>query len=150
MKRLLAASLRSRSVETALTTPAGAQAPPTPNPFPGAKHQVFLYVDTVQNSHPKNPAVTPTVGCTQTNFFRRGQGVVFRAWGVETKTGEALTPDNVRYFYVTIPGQPNLKLSFRRSRLGAGRHETLVLDGQLGHSGRLPARESSPSRSSSG
>ena len=33
-------------------------------------------------------------------------------WGVETKTGDALTLDNVRYFYVTIPGQPNLKLTF--------------------------------------
>jgi hypothetical protein len=111
MKRLLTVLVLALG-GTVLTTSAGAQAPPAPNPFPGAKHQVFLYVDTVQNSRPKNPAVTPTVGCTQTNFFRRGQGVVFRVWGVETKTGETLTPDNVRYFYVSIPGQANLKLSF--------------------------------------
>jgi opacity protein-like surface antigen len=111
MKRLLTVLVVALS-GAALTAAASAQAPPTPNPFPGAKHQVFLYVDTVQNSSPKNPAVKPTIGCTQTNFFRRGQGVVFRVWGVETKTGLTLTPDNVRYFYVTIPGQPNLKLSF--------------------------------------
>jgi len=112
MKRLLA--VLTLAIGTAmLTSSALAQNPPTPNPFPGAKHQVFLYVDTVQNSHPKNPAVTPTVGCSQTNFFRRGQGVVFRSWGVETKTGLALTPDNVRYFYATIPGVATpLKLNF--------------------------------------
>jgi opacity protein-like surface antigen len=111
MKRLLAVTVIAVA-GAAFAASAPAQAPPTPNPFPGAQHDVFLYVDTVQNSNPKNPAVKPTIGCTQTNFFRRGQGVVFRIWGVETKTGKALTLDNVRYFYVTIPGQPNLKLSF--------------------------------------
>jgi hypothetical protein len=121
MKRLLVALVVSLA-GAALTASATAQTPPTPNPFPGAKHQVFLYVDTVQNSRPKNPAVKPTIGCTQTNYFRRGQGVVFRAWGVETKTGDTLTLENVRYFYVKIPGQSNLKLSFGAH--GSGPAET--------------------------
>lgn len=111
MKRLLAALVLVIGAAS-LTSAAVAQTPPTPNPFPGAKHQVFIYVDTVQNSRPKNPAVTPTIGCTQTNFFRRGQGVVFRSWGVQTDTGKSLTPDNVKYYYVQIPGQKPLKMTF--------------------------------------
>jgi opacity protein-like surface antigen len=121
MKRLLTATVVAVAGAT-LVAPALAQDPPKPNPFPGAKHQVFISVDTVQNSRPKNPAVKPTIGCTQTNFFRRGQGVVFRVWGAETKTGEALTLENVRYLYVAIPGQPNLKLSFGAH--GSGPPET--------------------------
>jgi hypothetical protein len=111
MKRLLAVFVLAIGA-TLLTSSAVAQTPPTPNPFPGAKHKVFLYVDTVQNSNPKNPAVKPTIGCTQTNFFRRGQGVVFRSWGVVTKTGETLTPDNTKFYYVKIPGLKPLKMSF--------------------------------------
>jgi hypothetical protein len=80
-----------------------------PNPYPGKKVDVLLYVDTVTSSRsvPK-----PTNVCSQTNFFPQGSRVVFRVWGVETKTGDVLSTDNIKYAYVKITGQPNLKLAY--------------------------------------
>lgn len=89
----------------------------TPPPVQGKQLAVMLYADTVQNSHPKY-GVVPQVGCSITNLFRRGNGVVFRVWGIEAKTGLALTPDNVKYAYVSLPNpadatQPTLmKLAY--------------------------------------
>ena len=91
--------------------PGGDAPPPVVTPWPGTHLAVMLYVDTVQNLHPKY-GVLPTVGCSRTNFFKRGNGVVFRVWGIESSTGLILAPTNVKYAYVKIPGQPNLKLTF--------------------------------------
>src|SRR6266498_195286 len=106
MKQLLALSIAAAAAAV-LAMPAVAQEPP--NPFPGKKVDVFLYADTVTSSQTK-PA--PAKVCSQTNFFPQGARVVFRMWGVESSTGLALTTDNIKYAYVKIAGQPNLKLSF--------------------------------------
>lgn len=90
----------------ALAAPAVAQ---EPNPFPGKKVDVFIYADTVTSSQTK-PA--PAKVCSQTNFFPQGARVVFRMWGVESSTGLTLTTTNVKYAYIKIAGQPNLKLTF--------------------------------------
>jgi hypothetical protein len=37
---------------------------------------------------------------------------VFRIWGTEAPTGSILSTENVKYAYVKIPGQPNLKLNW--------------------------------------
>jgi hypothetical protein len=46
------------------------------------------------------------------NYFPQGSSVVFRAFAGATKTGAILTDEDVTYAYVSIPGQPNLKLAY--------------------------------------
>src|SRR3954471_4447959 len=70
-------------------------------PFPSAKAgPVFIA------SH-----VTTTDG-TLASWFKPGDQVVFRAYAVDTKSKQVLAGKDVRYFYVTIPGQPNVKLKY--------------------------------------
>ena len=85
--------------------------PPPATPYPATHVDVLLYVDTVTSSRsvPK-----PTNTCSQTNFFPQGTRVVFRMWGAETTAGAVLSPDNIKYAYVKIAGQPNLKLTFSK------------------------------------
>ena len=82
-----------------------------PAPFPGKQKDVFLYVDTVNGTRPKGTKPR-TIGCTQTSYFKRGEQMVFRIWGTETETGDTLSTENVTYAYVSIPGQPNLRLNW--------------------------------------
>src|SRR3954447_2614780 len=73
-------------------------------PFPSAKAgPVFI------SSH-----VTTTDG-TMSSWFKPGDQVVFRAYALDTKSKQALAAKDVRYFYVTIPGQPNVKLKYTAS-----------------------------------
>lgn len=100
--------------------PAGAQAPAQDKPFPGSQADAFLYVDLVNS--PRPPANKPRAkSCTQLSSFKRGERVVFRVWGVESETGDALTTENVKYAYVKIPGQDNIKLNFGPHGSGTGR-----------------------------
>lgn len=68
-----------------------------------AKQDVFVYVDTVNGSRPVGVAPRP-FSCTQTNNFKRGEQVVFRAWGSEAATGDILSTENVANATVTVPG----------------------------------------------
>lgn len=97
-----------------------AQEPAQDKPFPGNQADVFLYVDTVNS--PRPPANKPRPkACTQLSAFKRGERIVFRVWGVESGTGDVLTTENVKYAYVKIPGQPNVKLNFGPHGSGTGR-----------------------------
>jgi hypothetical protein len=87
----------------AVAAPALAQVP--------QKLNVFLYVDTVNGTRPVGAKPRP-IGCTQTNVFQRGEQVVFRIWGSEAETGDILSTETVKYAYVKLPGQPNLKLNW--------------------------------------
>ena len=87
----------------AVAAPAFAQVP--------EKLNVFLYVDTVAGTRPVGAKPRP-IGCSQTNTWKRGEQVVFRAWGSEAETGAILSSENVKYAYVKIPGLPNLKLNW--------------------------------------
>ena len=78
-------------------------------PYPANKLDIAVYSDTVSSSRGD---VRLARVCTQTNTFPRKARVVFRAWAVDTKTGKAMGNDEIRYAYVRIPGQPNLKLTF--------------------------------------
>ena len=49
----------------------------------------------------------------------RGQTIVFRANAIDGKTKKVLVAKDVIYFYVTIPGQPNVKLRYDRTAPGA-------------------------------
>ncbi len=116
MKRILVPSLVVFAAAAAFALPALATTPTVttattttpaaPPPVQGNHVDVMLYVDTVQNSHPQY-GVLPAVGCSITNLFKQGNGVVFRAWGVETNTGDALTTANVKYAYVKLPNPTN-------------------------------------------
>ena len=77
-----------------------------------AKLPVFVYADTVNGSRPAGVAQRPAGSCTQTNTFRRGEQLVFRVWGTEAESGDTLSPENVKYAYVKVPGLPNQKLNW--------------------------------------
>jgi hypothetical protein len=78
---------------------------------PPKKLDVMLYVDTVNGSRPVGAKPRP-VSCTQTNVYVRGEQQVFRVWGSVSPSGDILSSENVKYAYVTVPGSPNLKLSW--------------------------------------
>lgn len=87
----------------AVAAPALAQVP---------KLNVFLYVDTVNGSRPAPGTPPRPIGCTQSNNFKRGEQVVFRIWGSVADSGAVLSTENVKYAYVKVPGQANMKLSW--------------------------------------
>lgn len=88
----------------------------TAPPVQGSKLSVVISADTVTGGG--NPA--PTNTCAQTNFFRRGQLVVFRMWGVNVKRdGIALTAKNVLSALVIIPGQKPVVLAYGAHPPGA-------------------------------
>lgn len=100
--------------------PAAAQSPAVDKPFPGVVGDVFLYVDVVNSPRPKAAAPRPK-SCTQLSTVKRGERPVLRIYGVETETGEALTPENVKYAYLKIPGLANVKLNWGPHGSGTAR-----------------------------
>jgi hypothetical protein len=115
MKRLLAlAVVGLGSAVIASGVPA---ADPPPPSWPGAKAQVFMWGDTV--TAPSSFGTIPAVAGKQENFFTRTAGVKFRMYAVDLKTKKVLTPIDVRYAYVAIPGQPNLKLTYGKQGTAA-------------------------------
>ncbi len=79
---------------------------------PPKKLDVMLYVDTVNGSRPAAGTARRKVSCTQTNVFVRGEQQVFRVWGTIAGSGDILSSENVKYAYVTVPGSPNIKMSW--------------------------------------
>jgi len=77
-------------------------------PFPSPKVlQVFVAAQTVTVDRAVITQVAP------------GGTVVFRAYAVDPKTKKVLAAKDVKYFYVTIAGQPNVKLKFDPQAPGA-------------------------------
>lgn len=95
---------------TIMTSP---PAPPAAGPTAALQQagNLSLYVDTVNGSRPAG-APARTIGCTQTNAFKRGEQVVFRAWGVDPTKGDILSSDNVDSAVASIPGQADLPLAW--------------------------------------
>jgi hypothetical protein len=85
----------------ALSASASAQVPGE-TPFPSGKLPIFVAAQTV------------TAEGAMSNFYIRGANVVFRAYAGQTKTKKVLDPKRIKAFYVQIPGQPNLKLTYQR------------------------------------
>jgi hypothetical protein len=88
--------------------PVGSAADPVPYPSPKVQ-QVFIAAQTV------------TTGGSVTNFYAPGSTVVFRAYAVDPKTKKVVAAKDVKYFYVTIPNQPNVKLHFDPVAPGASK-----------------------------
>ncbi len=77
-------------------------------PFPAPKVlQVFVAAQTVT---PERAVITQ---------IAPGSTVVFRAYAVDGKTRKVLAAKDVKYFYVKIPNQPNVKLRFNARGAGA-------------------------------
>jgi len=72
---------------------------------------VSLYVDTVNGTQPVG-APKRTVGCSQTNVYKRGEQVVIRAWGFDLSTGTTLSTDNVDTATYSIPGQATAPVTY--------------------------------------
>jgi hypothetical protein len=104
------------AVTAAVVTAVGGAQTPTETPFPSPKVvQYFVAAQTVTG-----PGATEGAGVLL-DFFPQGSTVVFRATAGETKTGKLLTADQSKYFYVKIPGQPNVKLTYQApSKKAAG------------------------------
>ena len=72
---------------------------------------VSLYMDTVNGTQPVG-APKRTVGCSQTNVYKRGEQVVIRVWGFDLSTGATLSTDNVDTATYTIPGQATAPVTY--------------------------------------
>jgi hypothetical protein len=57
-------------------------------------------------------ARTTTANGELASWFKPGDTVVFRAYAINRKTTKLLQKSDVQFFYVTIPGQPNVKLAY--------------------------------------
>jgi len=64
-------------------------------------------------------AQTATPAGAINDYFTPGSTVLFRAYAVDQKTKKIIQPTQVKYFYVTIPNQPNLKLKYDPKATGA-------------------------------
>jgi hypothetical protein len=77
-------------------------------PFPAVHSgDVFVIAHTVTNDGAMTSSFAPTTN------------VVFRAYAVDGKTHKVLNAKMVKYFYVTIPNQPNVKLKYNAKAPGA-------------------------------
>jgi hypothetical protein len=80
----------------------------TPVPFPSDKVvQVFVAAQTV------------TTDGALSSWFKPGDNVVFRAYAVDPVTKKVVDPKFVKFFYVTIPNEPNVKLKYGATAPGA-------------------------------
>jgi hypothetical protein len=75
------------------------------------KPTLGLYVDSVNGTRPTG-AAPRLVGCSQTNVFKRGEQFVLRIWGMDLKSGDVLSNDNVDKATASIAGQPDLTINW--------------------------------------
>jgi len=76
-------------------------------PFPSPTVGVFVASQTV------------TADGAMSNYFAPGAKVVFRAYAVDGKKGKVLGTKDVKFFYVKIPNQPNVRLTYNAKAPGA-------------------------------
>jgi hypothetical protein len=107
MKRLLIATAAVLGA-AALVTPVLAQTPPDPPAWPPGTTQVFVSAHTLT-----------APGGKQENFFAQGTAVAFQVYAVDLKTAKVVTAKDSKFFYVSIPGQPNVKLTYAKVGTGA-------------------------------
>jgi hypothetical protein len=106
MKRILVLGAAIAAMAIAVV-PAEAAAPA---PFP-APTVVDLFV----------AAQTVTPEGVMASWFTPGSKIVFRAYAVDPKSKKVVDPKTVKYFYVTIPNQPNVKLKYDAAAAGASK-----------------------------
>jgi len=94
------------AVAATVALPAVANAQETPFPSPKVQ-QVFVAAQTVTTQRAMITQVAP------------GATVVFRAYAVDGKTRSVIAAKDVKYFYVKLPNQPNVKLTYNAQAPGA-------------------------------
>jgi len=106
MRKIL--TLGCALVAFATVAASASAADPIPAPFPAAKSgTVFIAAQTVT-----------ATGAIQ-NQFAPGSSVVFRAYAVDSKAHKVLVAKDVKYFYVSIPNQPTVKMTYNPAAPGA-------------------------------
>ena len=93
-----------------LAAAAPAADPPVVVPFPAATAgPLFVAAQTV------------TTTGAMSSWFKPGESIVFRAYAMDAKakSHKVLAATDVKYFYVTIPNQPNVKLAYKPAAPGA-------------------------------
>src|SRR5690242_15650829 len=89
------------ALAVAATITASAMAADPLLPFPSAKAgPVFIASHTLTS----DGAIS--------SWFAPGSTVEFRAFAIDTKTKKFVQANDVKFFYVTIPNQPNVKLKY--------------------------------------
>lgn len=108
MRKFLAVAV-ALAASAAFTQAAFAADPaPIAKPFPAATSgAVFIAAQTVTST-----------GAIQ-NQFAPGSSVIFRAYAVDSKAKQVLVAKDVKYFYVSIPNQPTVKLTYNPTAPGA-------------------------------
>jgi len=104
MKRILLPALM------ALAAFAFAGAAAADSPFPASSSgDVFVIAHTV------------TTDGAMHDYFKPGETVFFRAYAVDGKSQKILT--DAKYFYATVPGQPNVKFKYDpKSKMALGQY----------------------------
>jgi len=106
--RRIPAVLALLAVGALLATTGGSATAATPAPFPSpTSGPLFIAAQTVNTQ------------AAMANWFAPGSTVIFRALLLDTKTMKSLVGKDVTYFYVTIPNQPNVKLTYNPKATGA-------------------------------
>ena len=96
-----------------IPTPVGV----SPNPWPlapaGGKFGIFFYVETLTASPGESIyGKAAPQRCTQTNFFARGERVVWHISAVNARSGKVITNADAKYAYLKIPGMKNIGVTF--------------------------------------
>lgn len=118
MKRKLAVLVAGVAAVTAVTATALAVTPgETPFPSPTI---VSLFVTT--NTY--TGAGSGLGEGVMASRFPVGSTVRFDVFAADAKTKKVLTADDVKYAYIKIPGQPNVKLSYAAPTVRNGRNFT--------------------------
>lgn len=98
------------ALAAATTITASALAAEPEVPYPAAQvQQVFVATQIVTTDGAMN------------DYFAPGSTVVFRSYAVDPKMRKIVAAKDVKYFYVTIPNQPNIKLKYDATAPGASK-----------------------------
>ena len=108
MRKLVVLAAALAAFASLVAAAAADTAPPTVTPFPAPTlGPVFVAAQTVDST-----------GAMQAQFAP-GSSVIFRAYAVDSKTHKTVVAKDAKYFYVTIPNQPNVKLKYDPKAPGA-------------------------------
>ncbi len=106
MRRKIAVLVAGIAAVAVVTTTAVAVVPGE-TPFPSATvASLFVATNTYTG------AGSPDGAGVMTSRFPAGATVVFKVFAADAKTKLVLTADDVKYAYVRIPNQPNVKLTY--------------------------------------
>lgn len=118
MRRKLTVLAAGVAAVAAVTATALAVVPgETPFPSPTVE-SLFVTTNTVTGPE------SALGGGVASNFFAPGSTVVFNVFAASAKSKNVLTADDVKYAYVKIPGQPNVKLTYVAPTTGNGTNFT--------------------------